>query len=92
VSSGVQVTEMPYLPYATVAGEEVAGSYMNFYICNGGVIVPVAGAETDAAALDIIAAAYPEHEVVPVPGLVLAFGGGGPHCITQQVPLAHGRR
>jgi agmatine/peptidylarginine deiminase len=25
---------------------------------------------------------------VPVPGLVLAYGGGGPHCITQQVPLA----
>ena len=24
--------------------------------------------------------------VVPVPGAVLAYGGGGPHCITQQVP------
>jgi hypothetical protein len=22
-----------------------------------------------------------------VPGLVIAFGGGGPHCITQQVPV-----
>jgi hypothetical protein len=21
-----------------------------------------------------------------VPGLILAYGGGGPHCITQQVP------
>ncbi len=91
VSSGVQVTEMPYLPYAPVAGERVAASYMNFYICNGGVVVPVAGAETDAAALQIIGAAYPGHEIVPVPGLVLAYGGGGPHCITQQVPLADGR-
>jgi agmatine deiminase len=91
VSSGVQVTEMPHLPYATVAGERVAASYLNFYICNGGVIVPVAGAETDAAALQIIGAAYPGHEIVPVPGLVLAYGGGGPHCITQQVPLADGR-
>jgi agmatine deiminase len=81
---------MPYLPYATVAGERVAASYLNFYICNGGVIVPVAGAETDAAALQIIGAAYPGHEIVPVPGLVLAYGGGGPHCITQQVPLADG--
>jgi len=88
VSRGVQVIEMPYLPYATVAGEEVAGSYMNFYVCNGGVIVPVAGAETDDAALQIVAGCYPGREVVPVPGLVLAFGGGGPHCITQQVPLA----
>jgi len=88
VSRGVEVIEMPYLPYATVAGEEVAASYMNFYVCNGGVIVPVAGAETDEAALQIVAGCYPGREVVPVPGLVLAFGGGGPHCITQQVPLA----
>ena len=91
VSAGVQVVELPYLPYATVAGETVAGSYLNFYICNGGVIVPVAGAETDAAALEIIAGRYPGREVVPVPGLVLAYGGGGPHCITQQVPLADAR-
>jgi agmatine deiminase len=88
VSSGVQVVELPYLPYATVAGEAVAGSYLNFYICNGGVIVPVAGADTDPAALEIIAGCYPGREVVSVPGLVLAYGGGGPHCITQQVPLA----
>ncbi|MGZ4314029.1 MAG: agmatine deiminase family protein [Solirubrobacteraceae bacterium] len=88
VNAGVQVIEMPHLPYATVAGETVAASYLNFYICNGAVIVPVAGAETDAAALQIIGACYPGREVVPVPGLLLAYGGGGPHCITQQVPLA----
>ena len=87
VSSGVQVIELPYLPYDTVAGETVAGSYLNFYICNGGVVVPVAGAETDEAALEIIAGCYPGREVIGVPGLVLAYGGGGPHCITQQVPL-----
>ena len=91
VHAGVRVVEMPYLPYATVAGETVAGSYLNFYICNGGVIVPVAGAETDAPALEIIAGCYPGREVAPVPGLVLAYGGGGPHCITQQVPLADAR-
>jgi agmatine deiminase len=85
--AGVHVIEMPYLPYATVAGETVAGSYLNFYLCNGGVIVPVAGADTDAPALEIIDGCYPGREVVPVPGLVLAYGGGGPHCITQQVPL-----
>jgi agmatine deiminase len=86
-AAGLNVTVLPYLPYAEVAGEEVAASYLNFYICNGAVIVPVAGADTDAQALEIIASVYPGREVVPVPGLVLAFGGGGPHCITQQVPI-----
>jgi agmatine deiminase len=87
--AGLRVREMPFLPYAEVAGEEVAVSYMNLYLCNGGVIVPVCGAESDEEALALIASAYPGREVVPVPGAVLAYGGGGPHCITQQVPVKH---
>jgi agmatine deiminase len=87
-AAGISVTELPFLPYAEVAGERIAASYLNFYICNGGVIVPIAGADTDSDALRIIAEAYPDREVVAVPGLVLAYGGGGPHCITQQVPVS----
>jgi agmatine deiminase len=85
-AAGFDVLELPFLPYAEVAGEQVAAGYMNLYICNGAVIVPVAGAPTDEPALAIIRDAYPDREVVPVPGVVLAYGGGGPHCITQQVP------
>jgi len=84
--AGIEVLELPFLPYAVLAGESVATGYMNFYLCNGAVIVPVTGADTDPDALAIIATAFPEREVVPVPGAVLAYGGGGPHCITQQVP------
>jgi agmatine deiminase len=87
---GIEVRELPLLPYAEVAGETVAASYLNLYICNGGVIVPVTGAETDDEALAIVAGAYPGREVVSVPGAVLAYGGGGPHCITQQVPALDG--
>jgi len=85
--AGISVVEMPYLPYVEVAGEMVAASYMNLYICNGAVIVPVTGAETDTDALAIIGAEFAHREVVEVPGAVLAYGGGGPHCITQQVPI-----
>jgi agmatine deiminase len=71
-------------------GSNVA--YANHYVANGAVIVPVDGrpeqAEIDAQALAVLAGAYPGREVVAVPGEVLAAGGGGPHCITQQVPVA----
>jgi agmatine deiminase len=87
-SAGIEVTEIPFLPYTTVAEEPVATGYLNLYICNGAVIVPVSGAASDEQAVAIIAAAYPGREVVTVPGAVLAYGGGGPHCITQQVPVA----
>lgn len=87
VAAGLEVVDFPPLAYAQVAGEEVVASYLNFYLGDRFVVVPVAGqAELDEEALARIRDAYPEHEVVGVPGVVHAFGGGGPHCITQQVP------
>lgn len=85
--AGIDVRELPHLPYTSVDGETVAVGYLNAYLCNGAVIVPVIGAECDQDALRIFAESYPGREVVPVPGAVLAYGGGGPHCITQQVPV-----
>jgi agmatine deiminase len=86
--AGIDVVDFPVLPYQKVDGEQVACSHLNFYLCNGAVIVPVADQPTDAEALERIAAAYPDREVIGVPGVTIAFGGGGPHCITQQVPAA----
>ena len=86
-AAGIDVVELPFLPYVEVAGETVAATYLNLYLCNGAAIVPVCGDPSEADALTLIADAFPDREVVPVPGAVLAFGGGGPHCITQQVPL-----
>jgi agmatine deiminase len=82
----LRVTEVPVLPFAEVAGRRVAVPYLNLYVCNGGVVVPVCGHPADDEMLGIIADAFPGRAVVPVPGETLAFGGGGPHCVTQQVP------
>lgn len=87
-AAGLDVVDFPILAAVEVAGEPVAVSHLNLYLCNGATIVPLAGVDTDAEALERIAAAYPDREVVGVPGRVIAFGGGGPHCITQQVPAA----
>lgn len=84
--AGLAVREVPLLPYVEVAGQRLAASYLNLYLCNGAAMVPVTGAREDEEALERIAAAFPEREVVPVPGATLAYGGGGPHCVTQQVP------
>jgi agmatine deiminase len=61
---------------------------MNFYLCNGGAVVPLAqlDRDMDEEALRRLRALLPGREVVGVPGRVLALGGGGVHCITQQVP------
>ncbi len=67
-------------------GPDAPVSYANHYLANGAVIVPIGGGPADAPALDTLRQIYPGREVVGVPGRTLARGGGGPHCITQQIP------
>ncbi len=67
-------------------GTQTTVSYANHYLANGAVIVPVDGSTDDAPALARLAELHPDRVVVGVPGATLAFGGGGPHCITQQIP------
>ena len=61
-------------------------SYINFYIANGAVVVPVFDDPADAPALEVLALAFPDREVVPVPGLEIVKSEGCVHCITQQQP------
>lgn len=81
----LEVLELPVLPYLPDA-DPTPVPYLNFYLANDAVIVPVTGAVDDRRALELIATALPGRAVVPVPGATLARGGGGVHCITQQVP------
>lgn len=82
----LEIIELPQTVYGEVDGKRVEVGYLNFYIANGGVVVPVGGAAGDEAALAVIASALPDRKVVGVPAPTLAFGGGGVHCITQQLP------
>jgi agmatine deiminase len=80
-STGAPLTVSPMDPPA-----DASVSYANFYLANGGAIVPTVGDARDDGPLESIAKLFPDREVIGVPGEVLDFGGGGPHCITQQVP------
>lgn len=91
VGEALEVIEMPHLATFEMDGERQAVSYVNFYVANGGVVVPVAEQPSDDAALDIVAAAFPDRRVVGVASRTVGFGGGGTHCITQQIPQG-GRR
>jgi len=67
-------------------GERVPASYINFYIANGGVVLPVFDDPADAPAIATLERAFPDRVVVPVPGGDIARSGGCIHCITQQEP------
>lgn len=68
------------------AGDRMAASYINFYFCNGGAIVPVFNDPHDAEALKLLQNLLPERRVVGVQAREILLGGGNIHCITQQQP------
>lgn len=82
----LEIVDVPQTVFTDVAGTEVEVSYLNYYVANGGVVVPVAGLPEDEGALKVIASAYPGRKVVGVVAAAIAYGGGGVHCITQQIP------
>jgi agmatine deiminase len=68
------------------AGERLAASYVNFYLANGGLVMPLLDPRTDGAAKRALARLFPTRRIVGVPGREILLGGGNVHCVTQQIP------
>ncbi|MBF8291506.1 MAG: agmatine deiminase [Steroidobacteraceae bacterium] len=67
-------------------GDRLAGSYVNFYIANRFIVMPLLDARTDKRASTLISRLFPGREVIGVPSREILLGGGNIHCITQQQP------
>jgi agmatine deiminase len=74
------------------AGQRLAGSYVNFYLANGAVMLPLLDTRTDAAARRVLRRVFPRRRIVGVPAREILLGGGNLHCITQQQPQRGLRR
>ncbi len=72
------------------AGNRLAASYVNFYVANTCVVLPLLDERFDDGAREQVAAWFPDRDVVGVPAREILLGGGNVHCITQQVPAVPG--
>lgn len=69
-------------------GDRLAASYANFYIANGGVLVPQFNDPKDKKAIETLQNVFPNHKVIGIFAREILLGGGNIHCITQQQPSA----
>ncbi|HYB03590.1 MAG TPA: agmatine deiminase family protein, partial [Nitrososphaerales archaeon] len=61
-------------------------SYVNFYIGNDAVLVPIFGGKNDESTLSVLSETFYTRNVIGINCTGLIYGFGGIHCVTQQQP------
>ena len=82
-----EIVKIDQPSYDSFLNERLPMSYINFYIANNGIVMPVFNDVKDADAIEKIQNVFKNKSVVTVPGRPIVEGGGCVHCITQQQPL-----
>ena len=82
------IIELPMPRPITIDRQRVPATYMNFYFCNGALLVPTFGqASRDKQAIRMLQRHFTNREVIDVDCQGLIWGLGAIHCFTQQQPL-----
>ena len=85
----LEVIEIEMSYKRLIPDDDEPSSYINFYIANGGIVMPSFDDEkADKKAQDIIKTVFPKRKILALNGIDISLGGGNIHCITQQQPLS----
>jgi agmatine deiminase len=84
----IEVVEVPQprKPGTDGRGRLLQASYINFYLPNGGIVMPAFDDPSDERARAIIADCFPGRDILQIQAGDIVEGGGGIHCVTQQEP------
>lgn len=81
-----RIETLPMPPPIYFENTRLPASYANFYIANGGVLMPSFGCVADSVAQKALARLFQGRRIVPIASSDLVWGLGAIHCLTQQHP------
>ena len=83
----LNIIELEMSKKRLIPNDDEPSSYINFYISNNAIILPIFGDEpADENAKKILESQFQNRQIVCLDGRDILLGGGNIHCITQQQP------
>ena len=82
----LKVVKIPMPKAKYIQGTRVPASYLNFYIANKVVLVPIFNDEKDKLVLNIFKKHFKNRKIIAIDCSILIWGLGAIHCLTQQEP------
>jgi len=70
-------------------GDRLPATYANFLIINNAVLVPTYQDENDRKAIEKIAIAFPDRQIIGIDCLAIIEQFGSLHCLTMQLPKGY---
>ena len=84
--SNLKIIKIPMPNAKYIDGVRVPASYLNFYIANKIVLVPVFKDQKDKKVIKVFKKHFKKRKIVPIDCSTLIWGFGAIHCMTQQEP------
>lgn len=82
----ITIIKLPMPKPIFIEKTRVPASYLNFYIANKVVLVPMFKDKNDKKVLKIFKRNFRNRKIIPIDCLDLIWGFGAIHCMTQQEP------
>ena len=82
----LEIVELPMPTPLEADGTRLPASYLNFYISNSSVLVPIFGVPADWTVMERLEPLFPGRKVMGLQCRNLVRGLGAIHCLTQQQP------
>jgi len=82
----LKIIKIPMPKAKYMEGTRVPATYLNFYIANKIVLVPIFEDKNDKLVLNIFKKHFKNRKIIPINCSNLIWGFGAIHCMTQQEP------